>query len=84
MSSLIQAQRKALEGVDQATINQALGDKSTPAPATATPAKDKKETPVSSVAIKAAVEARGDTYQPDIYDYRIVGNEVQRKKKTGK
>ena len=84
MSSLIQAQRKALEGVDQETINRALGDKAPAAPATATPAKGKPEASVSSVAIKAAVEAKGDTYQPDIYDYRIVGNEVQRKKKTGK
>lgn len=39
MSSLIQAQRKALEGVDQATINAALGDKAPAAPA-ATPKKD--------------------------------------------
>lgn len=38
MSSLIQAQRKALEGVDQATINQVVGDK---APAAA----PKKDTP---------------------------------------
>jgi hypothetical protein len=41
MSSLIQAQRKALEGVDQATINAALGDKAPAAPAAA----PKKETP---------------------------------------
>lgn len=37
MSSLIQAQRKALEGVDQETINKAIGDK---APAVPTPKKE--------------------------------------------
>jgi len=80
MAQLIQSQRKALEGVDQETINRALG--TTTPPATGTPDKNKPATDVSATAIKAAVESKGDKYQPDLYDYRIVGNEVQRKKKT--
>jgi hypothetical protein len=78
MSSLIQAQRKALEGVDQATINAALGDRATPTP-TPTP---KKDTPKADTGIKASVESAGFKYEPELYDYRVVGNEVQRKKKT--
>jgi hypothetical protein len=40
MSSLIQAQRKALEGVDQETINRALGTTAPPAAPKDTPKKD--------------------------------------------
>jgi hypothetical protein len=76
MSSLIQAQRKALEGVDQTTINSALADRTTPTPA------PKKETPKAETTIKTSVESAGFKYEPELYDYRVVGNEVQRKKKT--
>ncbi len=78
MAQLIQSQRKALEGIDQETINRALGDKATPTPAPA----PKKDTPKADNAIKASVESAGFKYEPDLYDYRVVGNEVQRKKKT--
>lgn len=31
--------------------------------------------------IKSLVEAKGETYQPNLYDYRVVNGQVQRKKK---
>lgn len=78
MAQLIQSQRKALEGVDQETINRALGDKA-PVPDAATP---NKETPKADATLKKSVESAGFKYEPELYDYRVVGNEVQRKKKT--
>lgn len=48
MSSLIQAQRKALEGVDQETINRALGNSATPA--TPTPRDPAKRETVKATA----------------------------------
>lgn len=82
MSELIKSQRKALEGVDQETINKALGG-STTTTTTAAPSTTKGAAPAAST-IKATVEAAGIKYEPDLYDYRVVDNKVQRKKKQGK
>lgn len=65
MSSLIAAQKKALEGTPQAA--------GTANPAAAAPKEDNT--------IRTLVESKGESYQPDMYDYRVVNGQVQRKKK---
>lgn len=65
MQSLVTAQKKALEGTPQAA---AEGSPAGVAPKTDT-------------SIKTLVESKGEPYQPDLYDYRVVNGQVQRKKK---